>query len=101
MKFIIQALVTFLTIAACTGTQAQTCFPQKYNERIKVKPAIFVVTVNNVQQRIASAPSSYVAVTRLWKDGDKIEIKMPMYVYTEPMPGNPKTVDVIVYRIIT
>ena len=90
----------------------QTSFPAKDNTVLTVKAAAekiftmrirrpwwatgdFVVTVNNVQQRIASATSSYVAVTRLWKDGDKVEIKMPMHVYTEPIPGDPDKIAVL------
>ncbi len=55
----------------------------------------FVVTINGIAQNISSTPSSYVSLTRVWKNGDKIEVKMPMQLYSEPIPGDPNKIAVL------
>ncbi|ASB48749.1 glycoside hydrolase family 127 protein [Alkalitalea saponilacus] len=48
------------------------------------------VKVNGRNVRGKSNPGEYFAVTRQWKDGDVIEISLPMYTYGEEMPdGSP------------
>jgi len=37
-------------------------------------------------------PSSFVPLRRKWKDGDRVEIDMPMPVHAEAMPDNPKRI---------
>jgi hypothetical protein len=37
---------------------------------------------------VESAPGSYVTITRDWKKGDRVEIDLPMELYTWPMPDN-------------
>jgi hypothetical protein len=41
-------------------------------------------------------PSSYLAIRRKWSDGDRVEIVMPMSLYTWPMPDD-KTLMAIMY----
>jgi DUF1680 family protein len=36
-----------------------------------------------------SQPSSYIEVTRLWQDGDSLEVGLPMHLTVEPMPNVP------------
>lgn len=51
-----------------------------------VKPDQMKVTVNGKAQKLAAAPSSYVAIERKWKTGDAIAISMPMETRTEVLP---------------
>jgi uncharacterized protein len=37
---------------------------------------------------VFSSPSSYLAVERVWQDGDRVEIDMPMTLHTDPLPGD-------------
>jgi uncharacterized protein len=46
----------------------------------------FAVRVNGEAISITSAPSSYVAIRREWKDGDVIEVSLPMRTIVERLP---------------
>ncbi len=55
-----------------------------------VAPGTFTVEVNGASVPVTTAPSSYVAVRREWKDGDKVEITIPMHTTVEGLPdGSP------------
>jgi DUF1680 family protein len=45
------------------------------------------VRVNGKKQKISGAPESYVTLDREWKDGDRVEIRLPMKLHAEPLPG--------------
>ena len=45
------------------------------------------VSINGEKQPVKSTPGSYFTVSREWQDGDKIEIRLPMRLHTEPLPG--------------
>jgi hypothetical protein len=45
------------------------------------------VQVNGRKQKLNSAPGSYLALSRQWRDGDCIEVRVPMRVHTEFLPG--------------
>ncbi len=45
------------------------------------------VSVNGKKQKIESAPETYFTVQREWRDGDKVEIQLPMKLHTEPLPN--------------
>jgi hypothetical protein len=51
-----------------------------------VKKGAFQVTVDGTAQPDDSAPSSYVAITRTWKDGDTIDLNLPMETSFERLP---------------
>ena len=36
-------------------------------------------------------PGSYLSLTREWHDGDKIEVSLPMRLYSEPLAGRSDT----------
>jgi hypothetical protein len=38
------------------------------------------------------APTSYLRVNRPWRDGDRLEIQLPMSLHTHPMPDDPNLV---------
>jgi len=46
------------------------------------------VTVNGEEAKIDGKPGSYVAIEREWREGDVVEIRLPMSLRTEPLPGN-------------
>jgi DUF1680 family protein len=45
------------------------------------------VAINGQAQPIDSKPGSYVTLQREWANNDKVEIRLPMSLYTEPLPG--------------
>ncbi len=47
------------------------------------------IRVNGQKQEITYAPSSYVFVTRKWKKGDYVEIRLPMQTTIEELPNVP------------
>jgi len=86
----------------------ETAFPDEERTRLTLKLAAprtftlhlrqpgwvaqgaFAVTVNGTRQAITSGPSSYVAVRREWRDGDTVEVALPMRTTVEGLPdGSP------------
>lgn len=53
------------------------------------------VSVNGEKIKQASSPSSYVAIDRVWNDGDVVEIDMPMTVTVEELPDLPSYVSIL------
>jgi DUF1680 family protein len=45
------------------------------------------VRVNGKKQKISGQPSSYVTVDREWRNGDRVDVELPMKLRTEPLPG--------------
>lgn len=45
------------------------------------------VKVNGVSHRITEAPGSYLSLRREWREGDRVEVRFPMSLRTEPLPG--------------
>jgi DUF1680 family protein len=52
------------------------------------------ILINGRRQTTASRPGTYIAVTRVWRTGDTIEVGLPMALRTEPLPGH---VDVVAF----
>ncbi len=46
------------------------------------------VKINGRPLEAFGQPGSYLAITRTWHDGDKIEVSLPMAFSTEPLPGD-------------
>jgi uncharacterized protein len=46
------------------------------------------VRINGKPVEAFSNPSSYLALVREWKDGDRVEVRMPMRLHAEPIPGD-------------
>jgi uncharacterized protein len=46
------------------------------------------VKVNGAALPAFSSPSSYLALNRVWKSGDRIELTLPMNLHIDPMPDN-------------
>lgn len=45
--------------------------------------------INGRELEAFAQPGSYLALTREWRDGDKVELSLPMRITTEPLPGDP------------
>lgn len=45
----------------------------------------FFVKINGKKQKLDAVPGSYLTLSRSWKDGDRIEIRMPFHFYLEPV----------------
>ncbi|HEY3321389.1 MAG TPA: beta-L-arabinofuranosidase domain-containing protein [Planctomycetota bacterium] len=50
------------------------------------------ISVNGKPEDVALKPGSYVTLKRRWRDGDEIEVRLPMALRLEGMPDNPKVV---------
>ncbi|MBN2683779.1 MAG: glycoside hydrolase family 127 protein [Pontiellaceae bacterium] len=48
----------------------------------------FAVKVNGKTVKVDSTPSSYAAIERKWKDGDRVEVELPMHLRTERLPDD-------------
>jgi DUF1680 family protein len=48
----------------------------------------FAVSVNGKKQEVSATPSTYVTLDRQWKDGDKIEVSLPMKLHVAPIPDD-------------
>lgn len=45
------------------------------------------LSVNGNAMPVAGAAGEYLTVTRTWQDGDTVELRMPMTLHVEPLPG--------------
>jgi DUF1680 family protein len=45
----------------------------------------FFVKINGKARKVKAVPGSYLSLKRKWKDGDKIELRMPFKFYLEPV----------------
>ena len=46
------------------------------------------VKINGAALPAFSSPSSYLSLNRVWKNGDKIELSLPMELHIAPMPDD-------------
>ncbi len=53
------------------------------------------IIINGNAQQVTSTPSSFIKLSRLWKNNDIIDIHIPMTLRLETMPDNPKRVAVM------
>jgi uncharacterized protein len=58
------------------------------------------VRLNGKKQKISGAPGSYVSLNREWRNGDRVEIQLPMKLHTEPLPGTTNIVAVLYGPIV-
>lgn len=50
------------------------------------------VSVNGRRHTTSGRPGGYVALNRTWRDGDTVEVHLPMTLRAEPLPGSPEVV---------
>ncbi|MDR2915601.1 MAG: glycoside hydrolase family 127 protein [Tannerella sp.] len=60
-----------------------------------VKPGEMEVVCNGKNYAAGSIPSSYVAISRKWEDGDVIEVKTPMHMNLEELPNEPGYISIL------
>jgi DUF1680 family protein len=88
----------------CLKLRQETAFPDEPRTRLTLrleKPATFAlrirhpgwvangdfaVRVNGERAAVASAPASYVELRREWRDGDRVEVELPMRTTVERLP---------------
>jgi DUF1680 family protein len=46
------------------------------------------IKINGKAQHVAAAPGTYAELKRKWKDGDKVEVSLPMSLHTSPLPDD-------------
>ncbi len=46
----------------------------------------FTISINGTVSKITPQENGYVEINREWKDGDKIEVELPMNLHIEPLP---------------
>ena len=73
--------------------------PQRFTLRVRhpawVAARGFQLRVNGQPWRDSSQPSSYAAITREWRDGDRIEIDLPMRTTIERLPDKSNYVAIL------
>ncbi|TKC06699.1 hypothetical protein FA048_15975 [Pedobacter polaris] len=77
-----------------------TNFPKEDNTRLTIKGSGefelnvrvpgwatkgFFVKINGVTQKLQAKPGTYLKISRKWKDGDVIELKMPFQFHLDPV----------------
>lgn len=53
------------------------------------------VAINGRPEKIAAEPGSYVTIQREWKSGDTVQLRVPMSLRLEPLPGDASMVAVL------
>ena len=56
----------------------------------------FAITVNGEPSKIAAKAGTYAKVERLWKDGDKVEVTLPMQLHIDAAPDD-SSVQAVMY----
>src|SRR5262249_4132033 len=51
--------------------------------------------INGRRQPVTASSGSYVPIDREWKNGDRIDVRLPMTLHTEAMPDNPRLIAVM------
>lgn len=90
----------------------ETCFPEEEATHLTIscdqpismplyvrypswaKNGITIIT-NGKKSKVKVNPGSYISLNRKWKNGDKVDIQIPMSLYTETMPDNKNKVAVL------
>ncbi|HVU95379.1 MAG TPA: beta-L-arabinofuranosidase domain-containing protein [Puia sp.] len=49
----------------------------------------FFVNINGKRQTLPAVPGSYLAISRVWKDGDVVELRMPFAFHLDPVMDQP------------
>jgi hypothetical protein len=60
----------------------------------------FTVSVNGERQVVEGKPGSYVMLHREWRDGDRVELRLPLSLHVEPLPGTKDIVSLLYGPIV-
>jgi DUF1680 family protein len=77
--------LTTLTVVAARGESMSIRL--RIPSWLRSAPA---VKINGAALDASAAPGSYLTLKRAWKNGDKIEMELPMHLRAEAMPDDPK-----------
>lgn len=84
--------------------EQETSFPKEDHTRLRIKgngkfdvhvrvpgwaTKGFYVTINGEQQNVNATPGSYFNISRTWKSGDVIELRMPFQFHLDPLMDQP------------
>jgi DUF1680 family protein len=58
------------------------------------------VTINGRPAPLRAIPGSYATIERVWKAGDRIDVRLPMRLHTEAMPNDPNMIAVMYGPIV-
>jgi len=58
------------------------------------------VRVDGKKQKISGAPGSYFTLDREWRSGDEVDVRLPMKLRAEPLPGTSNIVAVLYGPIV-
>jgi DUF1680 family protein len=58
------------------------------------------IKINGRPWAKSQQPGSYVAVDRVWHNGDRVEVQLPMSLHVEPLPGRPDVVAMLYGPIV-
>ncbi len=58
------------------------------------------ILVNGHRHTTSRQPGGYIAVNRVWHSGDTVEVRLPMALRTEPLPGQPDVVAILYGPIV-
>jgi hypothetical protein len=58
------------------------------------------IVVNGRRHTTSSQPGGYIAVNRLWRTGDTVDVHLPMALRTEPLPGQPNMLAILYGPIV-
>jgi DUF1680 family protein len=53
------------------------------------------VSINGTPLGVSASPGSYLAISRTWNDGDKIQLTVPMHIHLQSMPDDSSMVAVM------
>ncbi len=76
---------------AGTVISVDTVAPARFTLRVRVPGWVAgnaSVKINGTQSEVSGAPGGYVAITRAWTKGDRVEGSLPMSLRTESMPDD-------------
>ena len=81
---------TTLTVKAAAPRRAQLRI------RVPYWTAGGSATLNGAKLESFATPGSYFVLDRTWRDGDRVEVHLPMRLHSAPMPDDP-TVQAVMY----
>ncbi len=83
--------VTGFPAQGSTQLLFETAKPVKLSVRIRVPywaDKTMSITVNGKALKGSPTPSSYWTIDRTWKNGDKVDVQLPMRLHVQPMPDD-------------
>jgi hypothetical protein len=77
--------------------------PVEFALRVRVPEwvaGVCTVKINGKRHEASASPSSYLTITRTWKNGDRIEVDLPMKLRLERLPDRPDVAAVLYGPIV-